>query len=113
MPTAIALSPTPTKRCSLQPDEFRQGKPVNPRGLVQLSKRPVSARDLVWRFQSRSPSRCKVRAWLRPNYSFDFSPEGDLGQTADSSATSARAQADFPSFRKRMCAATARLGVPA
>src|ERR1700741_172309 len=78
MPTAIALSPTQTKRCSLQPDEFRQGKPVNPRGLVQLNKRPVSARGLVWRFLSRSPSRRKVRAWLRPNYSFDLSPEGDL-----------------------------------
>jgi hypothetical protein len=77
---AFALSPTPTKRCSLQPDEFRQGKPVNPRGLVQLNKWPVSARGLVWRLLSRSPSRRKVRAWLRPNYSFDISPEGSTGR---------------------------------
>src|SRR6201987_3324156 len=98
MPTAIALSPTPTRLCSLQPDEFRQGKPVNPRGLVQLNKRLVSAADLVWRFLSRSLSRRQVPARLPPNYSFDLSSEGDPDQTADSSATSRRAQADFPSL---------------
>src|ERR1700740_1056555 len=68
-----AFSPTLTKRCSLQPDEFRQGKPVNPRGLAPLNSRPVSARSLVWRFLTRSPGRRKVRAWLRPSYSFDLS----------------------------------------
>ena len=64
---AFPFSPTPTKRCSLQPDEFRQGKPLNPRGLVRLNKRPVSARGFVWQFLSRTPSRRKVRAWLRPS----------------------------------------------
>jgi hypothetical protein len=92
-PRRDCLSPTPTKRSSLQPDEFRQSKPVNPRGLVQLNKRLVSAR-----FLSRSLSRRKLRAWLRPNYSFDLSPEGDLDQPADSFATSGRAQGDFPSL---------------
>jgi drug/metabolite transporter (DMT)-like permease len=47
---------------------------------INVVSRPVSARGLVWRLLSRSPSRRKVRAWLRPNYSFDLSPEGSTGR---------------------------------
>ena len=103
MPTAIALSPTPTKRCSLQPDEFRQGKPVNPRGLVQLNKLPVSAHGLVWRdfYQGVQVVAKFARGFDRtPSAHLIFPRKAISTRTADISATSRRAQADFPSFRK-------------